>query len=354
MGTCFPDYVFDAWIGDGYCDDGTYIPYDYGCTECPPGVGMFLNCDEFDCDAGDCDPSQCEGGGGGGGTGACCLPDESCSDGVSSEDCSAFGGTYQGDDTSCNIVDCSGGGGGGDGDTCADAVVAQVGGNAFSTSGNSDSGYGAPDDSQCADTFLDWEGSPDAWFVWTAPGDGSASFNTCDASSYDTSMVLYAGDDCSSLLQIACNGDAADDTGCQGYHSRIEGISVLEGEVYFIRLGGWLAETGSGTLNIEGDFSEPQTGACCVESNCLSGYTEDACDNLKGDFQGVGSACSDETCAQPCDGDANGDGLVNVTDLLGVIGEWQCNSGCSFDVNGDGTVNVSDLLDVIGNWGPCS
>ena len=108
MGTCFPDEVFDAWIGDGFCDDGTYIPYDYGCTECPPGVGMFLNCDEFNCDSGDCDPSQC-GDGGGGGTGACCLPDESCSDGVSADDCAAFGGTYQGDDSSCNSVECGDG-----------------------------------------------------------------------------------------------------------------------------------------------------------------------------------------------------------------------------------------------------
>jgi hypothetical protein len=54
-------------------------------------------------------------------------------------------------------------------DVCVDAVVASVGGNAFSTSGNSDSGFGSLDDRQCADTFLDWGASPDAWFVWTAP-----------------------------------------------------------------------------------------------------------------------------------------------------------------------------------------
>jgi hypothetical protein len=31
---------YESWVGDGYCDDGTY--------------GMYFDCDEFDCDAGDC------------------------------------------------------------------------------------------------------------------------------------------------------------------------------------------------------------------------------------------------------------------------------------------------------------
>lgn len=394
LGTCFPDYVFDAWIGDGFCDDGAYIPFDYGCEECPPGVAMYLNCDEYACDNGDCDPSQCEGGGGGdagaccvgasctdgvspadcaaaggdyqgngtscntvecggGGAGACCIGDI-CNDSVPSSDCAAFGGSYQGDDTVCGDVDC-GGGGGGSGDLCTDAVDASLGGNAFDTSGNTDSGFGDPDDSQCADTFLDWGASPDFWFRWTAPGDGTASFSTCDAASYDTSLVLYAGASCNSLVQVACNGDAVDSTGCQGYHSQIDGFSVSEGDVYYIRLGGWEGASGAGTLTIDGSFSEPETGACCLGDECLGGYTQAECDNVKGEYLGTGSTCDDGTCAgEPCPGDANGDGSVNVADLLGVIGEWQCTNGCQFDANGDGTVNVTDLLEVIGNWGPCS
>ncbi|HIB00925.1 MAG TPA: hypothetical protein EYO31_03305 [Phycisphaerales bacterium] len=54
VGTCFPDYVYTSWVGDGYCDDGAYIPADYGCTECPAGVPIWLNCADFNCDGGDC------------------------------------------------------------------------------------------------------------------------------------------------------------------------------------------------------------------------------------------------------------------------------------------------------------
>ena len=55
---------------------------------------------------------------------------------------------------------------------------------------------------------------------------------------------------------------------------------------------------------------------------------------------------------QPVDvpGDADGDGFVNVTDLLLVIGDWSCFGECVGDVNDDDIVDVSDLLLVIANW----
>jgi probable HAF family extracellular repeat protein len=50
-------------------------------------------------------------------------------------------------------------------------------------------------------------------------------------------------------------------------------------------------------------------------------------------------------------GDATGDGIVNVNDLLAVITAWgACTATCSADVNSDGTVNVLDLLTVINHW----
>ncbi|MDA1263024.1 MAG: hypothetical protein O3B75_09040 [Planctomycetota bacterium] len=56
-GNCCPA----EWVGDGYCDDGTYLWN---------GVPIYLNCDQFGNDGGDCDG----GGGGGCGTGGdCCV-----------------------------------------------------------------------------------------------------------------------------------------------------------------------------------------------------------------------------------------------------------------------------------------
>jgi len=50
-------------------------------------------------------------------------------------------------------------------------------------------------------------------------------------------------------------------------------------------------------------------------------------------------------------GDANGDGLVNVSDILAVVDAWGlCGFSCPEDLNGDGTVNVVDLLAVIAAW----
>jgi len=52
----------------------------------------------------------------------------------------------------------------------------------------------------------------------------------------------------------------------------------------------------------------------------------------------------------PLTGDINGDGIVNVDDLLLVLGAWGPNPGHPADINGDGVVNVEDLLIVLANW----
>ena len=63
-----------------------------------------------------------------------------------------------------------------------------------------------------------------------------------------------------------------------------------------------------------------------------------------------------------CLADVSCDGLVNVDDLLAVIGTWgactdvPCSSTCATDIappGGDCVVDVNDLLMVIANWGAC-
>ena len=150
----------------------------------------------------------------------------------------------------------------------------------------------------------------DVWFNYLACADGSLTVSTCNLIDFDSDLVVYEGD-CSSLTQVACNGDTS---GCDGYSSTLT-LEVSEGSNYLIRVGGWNdAAAGSGTLQIDGP---------------------------EGDCPG-----------NTCDADINGDGNVNVSDILAVIGDWGATNSPS-DVNDDGIVNVADLLIVIGAYGPC-
>ena len=55
----------------------------------------------------------------------------------------------------------------------------------------------------------------------------------------------------------------------------------------------------------------------------------------------------------PCPADVNGDGGVNILDLLAVVAAWGT-ADASADVNNDGTVNITDLLAVVSAWGSCT
>lgn len=56
-------------------------------------------------------------------------------------------------------------------------------------------------------------------------------------------------------------------------------------------------------------------------------------------------------------GDIDGNGTVNVDDLMALIGQWgnDCEGGedCTGDLDGNLLINVDDLVLLIGVWGPC-
>lgn len=71
---------------------------------------------------------------------------------------------------------------------------------------------------------------------------------------------------------------------------------------------------------------------------------------------GTGSAyvLNIETSPSGPVGDLNNDGVVDVSDLLLLLGAWGAcpiKDPCPADLNGDGAVDVSDLLILLGNWG---
>ncbi len=54
-----------------------------------------------------------------------------------------------------------------------------------------------------------------------------------------------------------------------------------------------------------------------------------------------------------CNGDLNGDGEIDVSDLLLLLADWGCGGGCSGDADGDGDTDTLDLLLLLGAWGSC-
>ena len=82
------------------------------------------------------------------------------------------------------------------------------------------------------------------------------------------------------------------------------------------------------------------------------------CGNTPNDIEGPwnddGGNTFDVSCEDsPCSADVSGDGIVNVTDILAIVGNWGACSGCVEDIDGNGMVDVTDLLAVVGAWGPC-
>ena len=94
------------------------------------------------------------------------------------------------------------------------------------------------------------------------------------------------------------------------------------------------------------DCPQP-VGACCLD------ITEDECLAVAGQWEGVDSACADPSmCGLACPEDINGDGVIDVNDLLEIVGGWG-SSDPDLDIDGNGVVNTDDLLAVIAAWGAC-
>lgn len=109
----------------------------------------------------------------------------------------------------------------------------------------------------------------------------------------------------------------------------------------------------------EGDCLEPHAApgcddpaicqaVCAVDTYCCEFAWDSVCATLA-------NAASLNLCPHFCiPGDLNGDGVVNVSDLLLLLSQWgPCDhpGDCAGDLNGDGVVNVSDMLLLLANWG---
>ena len=62
---------------------------------------------------------------------------------------------------------------------------------------------------------------------------------------------------------------------------------------------------------------------------------------------------TDEPVVLDCDGDFDGNRVVDVDDLLALINTWGPCEVCLTDLTDDRKIDVDDLLGVINNWGEC-
>ena len=63
-----------------------------------------------------------------------------------------------------------------------------------------------------------------------------------------------------------------------------------------------------------------ERGTCCLSSGCMLSATEDECLTHLGKWLGQNGNCTD--CPQPCPGDLNGDWIVDIDDLLILLGSY--------------------------------
>ncbi len=113
---------------------------------------------------------------------------------------------------------------------------------------------------------------------------------------------------CSTELGACCGGDACWE---MDYSDCLDGGGVFHGEDIVCEM-----------VECYGLNS----GACCLGSLCLVTANEDACLDAEGEFQGIQVFCADE-----------------IVECI----------GCPADLNGDGSVEVLDIIELISAWGAC-
>ena len=155
----------------------------------------------------------------------------------------------------------------------------------------------------CSAGGVDTQVNNDLWYVFTPGQNGFLDVTTC-GSGFDTKLAMYINAPCDGRsTYVTCNDDAC------GFQSAMNLVPVTAGWNYYIRVGGYLQNRGTGTLNI--NF----TPSCPADYNNDGGVDGDDVIAFFADWD-----------AGVMDADFNDDGGVDGDDVIGFFGNWD--AGC--------------------------
>jgi hypothetical protein len=179
-------------------------------------------------------------------------------------------------------------------DDCSNASVATLGANAFDTTEATPGGTFV----SCSENSIQ---SRDVWFQYTPSSAGLLRAATCPGTSVNTVLSIHDG---LCGFELACN-DNANVSGCTN-QSVIENFRVDANRVYTFRVAGNSATVvGAGVLTLSLD----------------------------------------------CDVDLDNSGIVDLSDLTLLLGNFGCESSCIVDLNGDGATDLADLTLLLSAFG---
>ena len=114
---------------------------------------------------------------------------------------------------------------------------------------------------------------------------------------------------------------------------------------------------GPGTVDSDGDGTPDELDGCPTDPN-KTVPAVCGCGSPDVDPDGDGIVNCDSGACGGCAGaaDIDCDGIVGITDLLSLLGQWgPCDpapASCPADVDRDGTVGLTDFLAVLAEWSP--